>query len=220
MRRRREPLPSYDHEISLLFFLLSLDVFGSLGLSILLFGERFLFWEHAFSDLGNTITWQGHPNFPSRMVFSVGLVVASLLMLRIGALYAKNQELRNRVIKRWLALLGAVGFVVVIVPNNLNHVVHSVGAAIAIGVLYFFTMVFHLELKPLVSPRLFYIDLVILHVAVFSYAVTFFADFAIKQSVQKICFFGVFFALERILTVTEESFVPREVLGFLKRPQH
>lgn len=81
-------------------------------------------------------------------------------------------------------------------------------------------MIFHLELRPVVSALLFYTDLLILQVAVFSYAVTFFADFTIRQSMQKICFFGMFFALERILTIAEESFVSSEVLGFLRRFQH
>jgi hypothetical protein len=50
----------------------------------------------------------------------------------------------------------------------------------AIGALYLFTMIFHFELKPLIPSTLFYTDVVILQVTVFSYAVTFFADAASK----------------------------------------
>lgn len=220
MESRGRPLPSYDHDVSVLFFLLSLVVFGTLGLAVVFYAEHFLFWQHAFSDLGNTVTEQGYPNFPSRAIFSVGMILASFLMLRISAHYAEKRDLRNRTVKRWLAFLGAIGFLILIVPNNLNHFVHSVGAGMAIGVLYLFTMIFHFELRPVISALLFYTNLVVLQVAVFSYAVTFFADWAIKQSLQKVCFFGMFFALERIVTITEEGFLPSDMLGFLRRFQH
>ena len=81
-------------------------------------------------------------------------------------------------------------------------------------------MIFHFELKPRIPPRLFYTDVVVIQVAVFSYAVTFFADAASKQVFQKICIIGIFLALQRIVTSAEESFDAREMLGFFERLQH
>jgi hypothetical membrane protein len=220
MKRRKNRAPSYDHSISALFSLLSLILFATFGLAVLFFGERFLFWHHAFSDLGDTVTRQGHSNLSSRVIFSVGMIIESCIMLKISSRYAENQNFRNHPVKRWLALLGAIGFVVSIYPNNINHFVHSLGVGTVIGVLYLLTMIFHFELKPRIPPRSFYTDLVVIQVAVFSYAVTFFADSASKQVFQKICIVGLFLALERVVTIAEESFSPSEMLGVLKRFQH
>ncbi|MGD9030219.1 MAG: hypothetical protein PVG25_10430 [Anaerolineae bacterium] len=220
MKRRESPPPSYDRDISALFSLLSLILFATLAIAILFHGEPFLFWQHAFSDLGNIKTLGGQPNATSRLTFSVGMIVQSAIMLRISACYAGNETLWHHTVKRWLALLGAIGFVVSIYPNDINHLVHSVGVGIVIGVVYLFTMIFHCELKPVTSPWLFYGDLVIIQVSVFSYAIAFFADWELKQSLQKTCVMGVFFTLQRIITAAEESFHLSEVITFLQRFGH
>jgi hypothetical protein len=119
-------------------------------------------------------------------------------------------------VKRWLALLGALGFLVAIYPNDLNHVIHSVGVGIVIGVVYLFTMLFHLELRPRVAARLFYVDLLIIQLAVFSYAWAFFANLASKQSLQKMCVLGLFVVLARIVMAVDESLHPSEVLSLLR----
>lgn len=148
------------------------------------------------------------------------MIIESCIMLRISSRYAENQNFRNQAIKRWLALLGAIGFVVSLYPNNINHFIHSLGVGTVIGVLYLFTMIFHFELKPRIPTRFFYTDLAVIQVAVFSYAVSFFADSASKQVFQKICIIGLFLALQRIVTIAEEGFSPSEMLGALKRFQH
>jgi len=220
MKRRKNLSPSYDHAISTLFVLLSLILFATFGLAVLFFGEPFLFWQHAFSDLGDTVTKHGHSNLTSRMIFSAGMIVEGCLMLKISSRYAEDRTFRNRTIKRWLAFLGAIGFLVSIYPNNINHVIHSVGVGIVIGVLYLFVMIFHFELKPRIPPRVFYTDMAIIQAAVFSYAVTFFADAASKQVFQKFCIIGIFLALQWSVTIAEESFEARELLGFFERWQH
>jgi hypothetical protein len=220
MKRRESPPPSYDRDISALFSLLSLILLATLGFAILFYAEPFLFWQHAFSDLGNTVTKGGHANTTSRLTFSVGMVIESAIMLRISAGYGRNQALRHSTIKRWLALLGAVGFVVSIYPNDVNHTVHSVGVGIVIGVVYLFTMILHWELKPVTSAWFLYGDVVIIQAAVFSYAAAFFADSDAKQSLQKTCIMVLFFALQRSVTAAKESFHLSEVLGILQRFQH
>jgi hypothetical protein len=220
MKHRESPSPSYNRDISALFSLLSLVLLTTLALAIFLYGEPLRFWQHAFSDLGNTVTKGGHPNAASRLTFSVGMIIQSAVMLRISSRYAGDPGFRHRAVKRWLALTGAVGFLVAIYPNDVNHFVHSVGVGAVIGMAYLFSMIFHCELRALTSAVSFYADLVILQVAVFSYAVAFFADADSKQTLQKTCVLGVFFALQRSVTITGESFRPREVLGFLQRFQH
>lgn len=211
----RSAKPSYNHAVSKSFFLVFFILFITLGLAIVFYGEPFLFWQHAFSDLGNTVTRQGQPNVVPRLIFSLGMIVESFVMLSIRAQYSGELSFRNQRIKSWLALLGAVGFLVAIVPNDHFHAIHSVGVGLVVGVLYFFAMFFHFELKGVLSKWQFYADIVLLQIAVFPYAVSFFADWASKQSYQKICIMGVFYVLLKAASAAEGSFAGRELFkGF------
>jgi len=212
--------PPYDHKISALFYFLFLILVTSLGLAIVYYAEPFLFWEHAFSDLGNVITLHGNSNPLSRSIFSIGLIIESIIMFKIGAYYAGNPHFRNHRIKHWLAYLGAIGFLISIYPNDRYHVIHSVGVGMVIGALYLFTMIFHFELKPVVSLKVFYIDMFLVQMTIFPYAVAFFADSVHKQSLQKFCILGVFFALLRIVSAAEDAFVLREVIGYFRKQSY
>lgn len=108
--------PSFDHATSTLFYLLFFVLFATFGAAILFYAETFLFWEHPFSDLGSTTTWVGNPNEISRLVFSTGMLIESGIMLQIWAHYSEESKFRNRGIKRWLAFLGLIGFLISIFP--------------------------------------------------------------------------------------------------------
>jgi len=209
--------PPYDHKISALFYFLFLILVTSLGLAIVYYAEPFLFWEHAFSDLGNVTTLHGNSNTVSRSIFSIGLIIESIIMFKIGAYYAGNPQFCNHRVKQWLAFIGAVGFLISLYPNDIYHVIHSIGIGMVIGALYLFTMIYHFELRPVVSLRVFYLDLILVQMVIFPYAVAFFVDSVHKQSLQKFCIMGVFFALLRIVSATEDGFVLREVIGYFRR---
>lgn len=212
--------PSYNYAVSALFFLLFFVLFATFGVAILFYGEPFLFWEHAFSVLGDTVTTQGNPNRVSRLIFSIGMLIESGIFLRIRAHYAGDHRFRNQVIKRWLALLGALGFLVSILPNNLFHAIHSLGVGTVVGVLYFFAMFFHFELRERLPQWQFLIDVILLQVVVFPYAIAFFANWESKQSYQKICLMGIFYVLLKAASLTENAFKPREMLQVFRRFQH
>lgn len=86
--------------------------------------------------------------------------------------------------------------------------------------LYFFAMIYLFELKDCLPSWRFISDVILLQVAVFPYAVSFFAEWVSKQRYQKICLMGVFYVLLKTVSITKEGFKPREVLGILKRFQH
>ena len=188
-------------------------MFITFGLAITFYGEPFLFWEHALSDLGCTVTRQGNPNVIPRLIFTLGMLDESFVMLSIWAQYSAEELYRNQAPKRVLALLGAAGFLVSILPNDRYHVIHSVGVGSSVAALYFFSMLYHFELKEHLSSWQFYLDVALLQIAVFSYAVSFFADWASKQSYQKICIMGVFYVLLKAVSVTKESFAPGEIFN-------
>lgn len=210
----------YDRYISRLFFLISLIFLGSIFIAALVYPGQFSFWNSALSDLGNTITIEGYPNLTSRIITAIGMILNSILMMMISIHYADQVKFSFQKVKRWLALVGSFGFIIVIYPNDVNHVLHSIGADAVIGVLYFFNMIFHFEYRPRLSIGFFLLDMIILQAAVFPYAIAFFFNASNKQIYQKLCILGIIFALQRIVTVSEQSFQPKEVLNLFRRFQH
>lgn len=219
-RNSRTAPPSYDHAVSKLFFLVFFVLFITFGLAIALYAEPFHFWQNAFSDLGNLVTPQGLPNEVPRLIFSLGMLAESIIMLAIRAQYSGEQAFRNQRTKSWLALLGAVGFLVSILPNDRFHGIHSLGVASVVASLYFFALIFHFELRAHITARQFFLDITLLQFAVFPYAVSFFADWASKQSYQKICIMGVFYVLLKAASAAEDSFAPRELFKSFPRFRH
>ncbi|MEJ2758403.1 MAG: hypothetical protein P8046_07990 [Anaerolineales bacterium] len=95
--------------------------------------------------------------------------------------------------------------------------IHSIGVAMVVASLYFFAMIFHVELRDVIPRWQFYLDVILLQVVVFSYAVTFFADWPTKQGFQKVCIMGVFYVVLKSVSVEEKAFQPREVWGMFGR---
>jgi hypothetical protein len=213
-------LPSYDRSISGWFFLVCFVLAASLGLAVVFYPDPFSFWVHPLSNMGTTVSRTGQPNTVPRLIFSVGMIIESFIMLQIGAHYAGERSFRNQSVKRSLALLGAVGFLVSIFPNDLFHDIHSLGVGTVVGVMYFVSLIFLYELKDHLPTWLLYVYVSLLQVSVFPYAVAFFANWPTKQSYQKICIIGVFYVLLKSVSISEESFQPREIFSRLSRFQH
>jgi hypothetical protein len=219
MNRQQTMPDAYDQDISVHFVALVIVLLVTLGLAVLFYAEPFLFWQHAFSDLGSTISKHGLPNSTSMLIYAAGMLFNAGIMFRVSVLYTRSKTLSHSSVKSVLALLASAGFLVSVFPNNLYHILHSIGVGVVLGALYFFTMIFHLELKEAVSRTVFVFNLALLQVAVFSYAVAFFLNTDAKQSLQKLCLLGVVFTLERIVILTDEGYSPVELLSFFKRSQ-
>jgi hypothetical membrane protein len=206
MKAQSQPkISSYNHSVRRLFFLLFYVMLATFGISILLYGEEFLFWKHALSDLGCTMTRMGRPNRISRWVFALGMMVESFIMLRIWEEYTEVPRFRNQAVKAWLAHMAAMGYLFSILPNDKFHTLHSAGVGVVVGALYFFSMIYHYELKEHVPAWRFSLDVVLLQIAVFPHAISFFADWNTKQSFQKICIMGLFYILLKSVLMANED---------------
>jgi hypothetical protein len=208
--------PSYDTAISACFELLIAVSCVTLIAAVALYGEPFS-WDYAFSDLGSTATWQGKENVPSRLVFTLGGLSASVIMLRIWISNTGERRFRSQRAKRNLGALGTAGFLLSSVPNSQYHVVHTIGVILAFASLYLFTMFFYLELKAAMPPWRFLLELIALQVVVFSYAAAFFANWAAKQGFQKACIVGLFYTVVRAVSAGREGFGPRELFKSFHR---
>jgi len=217
MRKARNQLPSYDPEISKLFFLMCLIIPITLILAVLFYRDTFHFLRNAFSQLGETVTPQGRSNLASRLVFSAGFVACGVAMISISSRYGKNRDLRNRFLKRWLALAGGIGFFVAITPNDMSHSAHSVGMGSAVAVTYFFAMIFLLELRPRIPAFVFYANMIILQTSVLTYTAAYFADSSYDKIAQKFCVVGLLLVMERAVTIAPEGFEWRAVVEAIRK---
>lgn len=208
---------SYNWAISRYFYLLVAEMMSTLVLAVVLYGEPFRFWEYAFSDLGSTATWGGKVNAPSRLVFTLGGLAASWIMLQVWAAYTGETRFRNQRTKRNLGALGTVGYLFSSVPNSMHHVLHTAGVVMAVAALVLYTLLFFWELRENMPPWRMVLDAGALLTVVLAYALAFFADWPTKQEFQKVCILGVFYMTLRAVSVGVESFRPGEVLGMVRR---
>jgi hypothetical protein len=182
-------LSSCDQFVHNHFLIISGTLVVTYALGILAYGEPFLFFQYAISDLGATVTKHGLPNTTSRIIMTIGMLICSCLMLRIGLYQGRN--LRHQRVKRWLAVLCAAGFLFFVCPMDINYTIHSIGAGLMIGCLYLFDNCFLLEQRNFMPALIFWLSQGILQATVLTYAAAYFANALIKQISQKLCIAGL-----------------------------
>jgi len=209
--------PSYDELISRLLFTVCLIIPVTLILAVIFYRDSFHLLSNAFSELGEIKTHSGTPNPVARLIFSAGFIACGATMLIISLRFARARGIRNRFVKSALALFAAAGFFLGITPNDLSHFWHSVGMGVVIGAIYFFGLLFLVELRTTISPFVFWWNLSVLHVSVLIYATLWFLGSDLKQVAQKACVIGLLLVMERVGTVAPEGFAWRAALGLPRK---
>ena len=213
-------LPSYDQKISTLFQILFLTLFVAITAAIYFYPEPFLFWQHAFSNLGDRVSLAGYNNMISRIIYISGIVTASIVLFQISAHYKQPFKFQHQAIKQRLAAFSGTGFLISTPPNNLYPKIHSLGMTIAVGSLYLIIMYLLFEQRAQIPAWLFYIDIIILQVVLFSYAVGLIVCSIFKQTLQKLCFISMTSFLLRATSLTQENPAPDKILASSKRLPH
>ncbi len=208
--------PSYDPEISKLFFFVCLIIPVMLIVALFFYRDPFSFWHTPFSRFGQILTEEGRGNLLSRLVFSAGLIASGVAILLIGVRYVVNRALRNRSVKAFLAFVGSIGFFVAITPNDLNHLWHSIGMGILFGTMFFFALFFLVELRSSIPHWVFYWNTFLLLASVLSYAGLFFIDSEFKQMAQKGCVIGLLLVMEKAITIAPEGFEWRAAIQAMR----
>ena len=198
-------LPSYDQNISKLFHIVFLVLFAAIGVAIIFYPEPFLFWQHAFSNLGDRVSLAGYNNMISRVIYISGIVIAGILMFRISAYYKQPFKFQHQNIKQRLAAFSGTGFLISTPPNNLYPKIHTFGMSVAVGSLYLIIMYLLFEQRAQIPAWLFYVDIIILQVMLFSYAVGLIVCSVFKQSLQKLCFMTMSAVLMRVSSIEQDE---------------
>ena len=210
MHTGHEPISlPFNTKISSLFTALALTIFLTFTLGMFCFGENFLFWQHAFSDLGSTITPCGNSNLLSLSIFVMGMLISAVLMILIACHFSRDESLNHRQLKYYLSLLAALGFIVITYPHNLNNQIHSYGAATMVGSLWAFGVLLLVELKPLIFGPRYNLYQALLQGTVLTYAFTYFINAPIKQVTQKFAVVG--------LVATLKLATSQSVLRYIKK---
>jgi hypothetical protein len=190
-----------------LFQYLVINISGTYLLGAIFYADPFHFWNHAFSELGTTITLLGTPNLASSMIMTLGMFINGRLMLEIARTFRLDPARLHGKYKSVLMYTASLGSFISIFPNNLHHTIHSIGSALIIGSFFFFDLILLKEILVSQKPLLAYILIGILSLSVLSYAITYFMGLPIKQATQKIC------VINLLLILFQGSCLPHQLVS-------
>jgi hypothetical protein len=176
-----------ESKLTRLFRYLAINVVVTYLIGAIFYADEFLFWQHAFSELGTTFTLQGTPNLISSMIMTLGMFISGRLLLEIARTYPLCLSQPHTRLKSSLMYVASLGSFISIFPNNLYHTLHSIGSACCIGGIFLLDLLILREYIASQKPIMAYILMGLLTMSVFSYAITYFMDLPIKQATQKIC---------------------------------
>ncbi len=173
---------------------------STLAVGVFAYGDRFTFWEHAFSHLGGIHTISGNPNLLSCLLFSTGMISCGILCLYMGSV-------QDRLFKYLFRICG-VGYFVMLTPWDINNTVHAAGAAVVFGTLWFFTVVVLRDLYKRIKKARWRLYQLLLQGTVLPYAFLYAIDSPLKQGFQKFAVLGLILALK--LSAAEYAGVLKE----------
>ena len=195
MSTTKQPADYVDLKLARLFRYLAINIIGTYLLGAVFYADAFHFWEHAFSELGTTITLLGTPNLTSSLIMTTGMFINGRLMLEIARIYRLDSTQPHAQVKSGLMYIASLGAFISIFPNNLYHTLHSYGSAFSIGSIFFFDLILLKEGLASQKKSLFAFLIGLLSLSVFSYAIPYFLELPIKQATQKICIINLLLVL-------------------------
>ena len=91
--------------------------------------EPYEFFRETISMLGGIQTENGHNNFPSYAIFTVGFLLVSVLSLVTSIMYfANSEDFEYAVLKGILLLVIAIGTFGTAIMHDLMQIIHGIGA--------------------------------------------------------------------------------------------
>ena len=181
------------HKINLLINLVLANTIIIFIVGALIYGEKFHFWDFAYSYLGMTRTPGGFRNTPSFLVYVAGCLFNSFICFKISNTFTVQ-------LYRILFKMCGAGYLLLMLPCNLIDSFHSMGGALVFGSLWLFSVVslngiykFGKKYKALLYSLL-------LNFTVLPYAFMYFVKSPYMQIAQKIALLGLILVLKLIIT--------------------
>lgn len=168
-----------------------------IGLAIIFYGDKYLFWEYPFSYAGTAKTVLGANNIISSYFYSASMVLSGLIMFILSYRFYQNKGERKDFI---LAVVGFVcggGFLIAgFNPDDTRHNFHVLGSALFVSSLWIFATNFTFEVRKRWGSFKHFLVQAVLQIPIFTYAGLFFADSEPAASItQKFALLGVIIAM-------------------------
>ena len=164
-------------------------------LCVFFYGGRFDFRNDALSFLGTTVTPAGYQNIPSMLLFISGLLVSSYFCFKISQSFLHLRQVPHSGFKHQLFKFTGFGYLIMIMPCNLNNTIHSIGSALVFGTLWLLAMLFLYEIRHHLKIIRFYISQLLLNGTVLPYAYTYVTKAVNVQLFQKFAVLGLILTL-------------------------
>lgn len=178
-----------------LYTALILSIIGTYGLGALFYADPFIFWEHALSELGTTVTLLHTPNLKAAVFVSLGMFTTAGLLLELAKIHHQTPNLHYHTQKSLLLGTASAGALIAIFPNNLFHLVHSIGCGMLIGSIYILELILIEENNQSIGPINPIMITSLISLLVVYYTAAFFFDTPAKQPSQKLCLIGLLLIL-------------------------
>ncbi|MFO7852380.1 MAG: hypothetical protein ACQERS_13630 [Bacteroidota bacterium] len=167
-------------------------------LGMLTYGQPFSFKEHAISHFGRIRTQDGSPNTLSLFIYGIGMIMSSLICFRLSNLSEDNTS-HN------LFRLAAIGYILLIVPCDILHKIHSIGGALVIGSLWLLTVILLHDLFRYSNRVRIYLFHLILQGTVLPYAFLYAFGSPLCPLVQKFAVAGLIISLRLVIGEHEKN---------------
>lgn len=184
-----------DQKLSHLYLYVVISISSTYLLGALFYADKFHFWQHALSELGTTRTLTGTPNTISAFLVALGMFTTGWLLLTIAGMYQAQSNLLNQHLKCFLLYIAGIGSFITIFPNDLFHVLHSIGSGMMIGPIFIIELLMLWERKLVIGITKVYSVSILLSVSILTYAAAFFRYHDIQQVAQKFCIFNLLLIL-------------------------
>lgn len=191
----------------------------TLTASAFFYGEPFDAWNYALSWLGGIRTINGFPNTFGMLVFSMGMIMSGIVMLKLGGSCKPDAVNGGSRLKAVLCYTAAAGFLIIIFPWDVFDPIHMSGSALMFGSLWGIANISLLKKKlaesvgqsvSIVRIRIGrFILFLVLNGSVIAYAVGYVLNSAVKQPLQKFAVVGLSLTLKLLHRGMREN-RPRE----------
>ena len=162
-------------------------------LGTLTYGEKFQFWDYAYSYLGMIKTPGGNNNTLSFIIYVTGCMLNSVICFKIGSIAT------GKLFKTFFMICGT-GYLLLMLPCDIINSIHSAGGALVVGSLWLFAVIsisniYHSG-KKLRAVAYF----VLLNGTILPYAFMHFGNSSYEQIAQKPALLGLIIVMKLVLT--------------------
>lgn len=182
-----------NHRLNNLMYIFLANTIIIFILGTLTYGEKFHFWDYAYSYLGRVKTPAGNNNILSFIIYVTGCIINSIVCFKI------SNTITERLYKIFFRVCGA-GYLLLMLPCDIINSIHSVGGALVVGSLWFFSVISINDIYR--SGNIFKAILyfLLLNVTVLPYAYAHFVNAPWEQIAQKPALLGLILTMKLILT--------------------